>query len=103
QVERICRAYDVPLREVDGEDELRVLLAAGQPVIVMLGVSGGKFWGIDLPGGHWMVAYGYDDTNVYLTNQGKMTWDEFRAGWNSFVPRLIQMRNHGLTAREEVV
>jgi hypothetical protein len=64
----------------------------------MLGVSAGKFLRFDMPGGHWMVAYGYDAGSVYLTNWGKMSWQEFRAGWAGLVPRLIGMRFRGLTA-----
>jgi hypothetical protein len=65
----------------------------------MLGISAGKLWNcIDLPGGHWMVAYGFDDEYVYLTNHGKMTWPEFRRGWNGLVPRLIRMNGRGLAA-----
>jgi hypothetical protein len=60
--------------------------------------SGRLFNRIDLPGGHWMVAYGFHPEKVYLTNHGPMPWDEFRRGWASFVPRLIGMRRKGLVA-----
>ena len=99
-VSRICKTYGVDLQAINGEDALRRELDRGNPVLVMLGVSGGKFLGYDLPGGHWMVAYGYDSENVYLTNCGTMTWEEFRAGWDSLVPRLIQMRRIGLACRK---
>ena len=46
-----------------------------------------------------MVAYACDGAGVYLTNWGKMGWDEFRSGWGALVPRLIGMRRRGLTAR----
>ena len=98
RVTQICRAFGVRVRPVEGESTLRAQLDLRRPVIVMLGVSAGKFWKWDLPGGHWMVAYGYDPDHVYLTNWGKMTWQEFRAGWNSLVPRLIAMRRRGLAA-----
>jgi hypothetical protein len=68
----------------------------------MLGVSAGKFLSFDLPGGHWMVAYGFDGDHVYLTNWGRMSWQEFHAGWNALVPRLINMRGKGLVAVKEV-
>lgn len=99
RVTRICKAHGLRLKEVRGEEALRFMLAQRRPVIVMLGVSAGRFLGFDLPGGHWMVAYGFDENHVYLTNGGKITWDEFRAGWNGFVPRLIQMRQRGLVIR----
>jgi hypothetical protein len=98
RVVRICKEHGVRVTPLEGEEALRAELDRGNPVVVMLGVSGGKFWGYDLPGGHWMVAFGYDAEYVYLTNCGWMTWDEFRAGWVAFVPRLIQMRGRGLAA-----
>jgi hypothetical protein len=96
QVKRACRAQGVKVREIRGEGWLRRCLTEERPVIVMLQVSAGQFWGWDLPGGHWMVAYGFDEEHIYLTNWGKMTWAEFRSGWNGLVPRLIGMRNRGL-------
>jgi hypothetical protein len=99
RVARICRRHGIRLREVAGEDAIRDELSNGRPVIVMLGVSGGHLFNrFELPGGHWMVAYGFDADYVYLTNHGSMTWDEFRRGWASFVPRLISMRGKGLVA-----
>ena len=101
RVTQICKAHGVRVEPIAGEAALRAQLDQCRPVIVMLGVSGGKLFGYDLPGGHWMVAYGYDEESVYLTNWGTMTWDEFRRGWNALVPRLIQMRERGLVARAE--
>jgi hypothetical protein len=99
RVERICRANGLRIDHIEDEDDLRKQLAAHKPVIVMLGVSAGRFLNrFDLPGGHWMVAYGYDRDHLYLTNWGRMTWDEFRGGWNALVPWLIGMRRRGLVA-----
>jgi hypothetical protein len=98
RVERICRAFGLRLRVIEGEEALRTHLGYGNPVAVMLGISGGRFLKFDLPAGHWMVAHGYDRDNIYLTNWGQMSWDEFRGGWKAFVPRLIGMRLRGLVA-----
>jgi hypothetical protein len=100
RVTRICRAFGLALREIRGEAALVRALSQNRPVLVMLGVCGGKFLGHELPGGHWMVAYACDQDNVFLTNWGAMAWADFRRGWNAFVPRLIQMRNCGLVADE---
>lgn len=97
-VERICRRNGVRLKEVVGEEQFRAALTNCRPVIVMLGVPGPKFMGYPLPAGHWMVAYGFDNEHVYLSNQGRMTWEEFRSGWRSLVPRLIRMNGRGLMA-----
>ena len=48
-----------------------------------------------------MVAYGFDNDYLYLTNHGRMTWGDFRAGWDAVVPRLISMRRKGLVLRAE--
>jgi hypothetical protein len=95
---RMCRAFGLRLIPVDGEDALRRQLAQGNPVAVMLGVSGGRFLHFDLPAGHWMTAYGYDCERIYLTNGSPMSWAEFRGGWDSYVPRFINMRRRGLAA-----
>jgi hypothetical protein len=99
RVERICRAHGVEVEEVAGEDELRRCLDEGRPVIVMVGTEGPRVWRWRAPAGHWMVAYGYDRHQVFLTNHcgAGMPWDEFRSWWGSVVPRLISMRNVGLT------
>ncbi len=96
RVERIARSFGFAADEVAGRDELCAALARQHPVIVMLGVSAGAFLGFDLPGGHWMVAYGYDAEQVHLTNGGAMPWSEFETGWTRLVPRLIQMSQRGL-------
>ncbi len=95
-VEHICRNHGLKLEGVAGENELRWQLGRNRPVIVMLGIARRRFLRWHLPTGHWMVAYGFDDEHVYLTNWGRMKWDEFRVGWGSIVPRLIHMRERGL-------
>jgi hypothetical protein len=101
RVERICQAHGIDLEEVSGEDELRAALAAGRPVAVLVELPGPTVWRFRAPAGHWMVAYGYDDRQVFLSNFGSpgMPWDEFRRAWGGLVPRLISMRNTGLAAR----
>jgi hypothetical protein len=101
RVERICQAHGIELEEVHGEDELRAALAAGRPAAMMVELPGPVIWRWRAPVGHWMVAYGYDDRQVFLSNYGAagMSWDEFRRAWGGLVPRLISMRNTGLVAR----
>lgn len=98
RVERICRSHGIVLDDVTGEDELRTSLAAGRPVLVMVETEGRRILNWQAPAGHWMLAYGYDDRQIFLTNNGApgMQWEEFRRRWNSLVPRLISMRNTGL-------
>ncbi len=99
RVERICRTHGVELTEVCGEDQLRASLAADRPVLVMVETDGQPFWRWRIPAGHWMLAYGFDSDHIFLTNWGgPMPWDEFRRRWNGLVPRMISMRNIGLTA-----
>jgi len=100
RVERICRSHGVILRPVLGETKLREQLTLGNPVIVMLSVPGQKLFNrFTMPAGHWMVAYGFDEQDVHLTNWGKMSWVDFRRRWNTLVPRIIGMSNLGLVSR----
>jgi hypothetical protein len=100
RVERICRTHGVDLDEVAGEAELRESLVAGRPVIVMVGTEGPRILKWYAPAGHWVLAYGYDDRQLFTTNwNGSIPWDEFRRRWSALVPRLIRMRNVGLAAR----
>lgn len=102
RVTSICRSRGLPLKPVRGEAAVRAELERGNPVVVMLGVSGGKFLRWDLPGGHWMVAYGFDDNAVYLTNWGKpMLWEEFRIRWRAWTATFIQMDEIGLVSKDK--
>jgi hypothetical protein len=102
RVERICHAHGITLDEIHGEVQLRAALAAGQPAAMMVELPGPMIWRWRAPVGHWMVAYGFDDRQIFLSNCGSpgMPWDEFRRAWNGLVPRLISMRNAALVARQ---
>jgi hypothetical protein len=101
RVERICHSHGITLDEIHGEEALRSALAAGRPAAMMVELPGPMIWRWRAPVGHWMVAYGFDDRQIFLSNCGSpgMPWDEFRRAWNGLVPRLISMRNTGLVAR----
>lgn len=101
RVERIMDAYGSETVEVLGEKELRRSIQSGQPVAVMLKVPGNTVWGMTMPAGHWMVAYGCDEKKIYLTNWDidGMTWEEFRQGWSHLIPWCINMDRRGLAAR----
>jgi hypothetical protein len=101
RVERICRAHGIELEQVAGEEDLRDCLESGLPVVLMLGTEGPKIWKWHAPAGHWVVAYGFDDRQVFATNWSGpgVPWDEFRRRWNALAPRLIGMRNTGLAVR----
>ena len=101
RVERILEAYGCETTEIDGEDALRQSILAGKPVAVMLQVPGQTVWGMQFPAGHWMVAYGCDEQNIFLTNWdiNGMPWDDFRHGWSQLIPWCIDMRKKGLQAR----
>lgn len=105
RVERILRTANLPIEQVDGEDDLKSAIRNRQPVIVMCGVDGPKILGRwRAPAGHWMVVYGYDASNVFLTNWSgpSMTWDEFRRAWGALIPRVISMWNKGLTTVTQI-
>jgi hypothetical protein len=98
RIERMCRTNGVPFTRIRGENALRASLAAGRPVVVVIGTEGPRVLGWPLPTAHWMVAYGYDDQQIFLTNWSSpgMPWPEFRRWWSTFVPRLVSMNNRGL-------
>jgi hypothetical protein len=99
RITRIFRRRGVRIRELTGEVALREAVSEGRPVIVVIGVRAGSIFNrIELPGGHWTVAYGFDAEHIYLTNYGRMPWDDFCRAWMHFVPRLIDMHGKGLVA-----
>jgi hypothetical protein len=101
RVERICRTAGIPVEPVEGEADLRKRLDDLQPVMVMCRVDGPRILGRwTAPSGHWMVAYGYDESRVFLTNWSapSMSWGEFRAGWGAFLPKVLTMQNTGIAA-----
>jgi LysM repeat protein/uncharacterized protein YvpB len=73
---------------------LTARLDAGMPVLTWLGYFGDTAWQADddgsylvAPGMHVVVAYGYDDGGVYVSNPGRgdygyYSWGDFLAMWN---------------------
>ena len=97
RITRIFRRLRIRVALICGEKELRAAMRQGSPVIVLIGVCAAKLFNrIELPGGHWTVAYGFDNETIYLTNYGSMSWDRFRRVWVSLVPRLVNMHGKGL-------
>ena len=97
RITRIFRRLGIHIGQICGEGQLREGLSQGCPVIVLIGVCAARLFNrIELPGGHWTVAYGFDDETIYLTNYGSMSWDRFRRVWVSLVPRLVDMHGKGL-------
>lgn len=99
RLEGMLRAGGINAVDVIGINRIRAQLARNNPVILMLGLSFGRLLGIDLPGGHWMVAYGYDRENVYLTNGWPVRWFDLPGHWNTLTARWIRMSGRGLARR----
>ena len=104
RVERALRSRGYRPQAIHGEERLRPALAAGLPVILTVQLSVGRFWKFDIPSGHWMVAFGFDEDHIYLTNwwDQRMEWAEFRRGWHGWVPALTGMRGTGLIVGQAV-
>ncbi|MBI1831247.1 MAG: hypothetical protein HYR84_07355 [Planctomycetes bacterium] len=98
-IERIMDYFQLDLIEVHGIDELRRELECNNPVLLMLGMPHGQLLGFDLPGGHWMAAFGCDDERVQLTNGAPMAWNEIDASWRGIVTGWIRMTGRGLARR----
>lgn len=87
--------YGIPGNWYSGEAGLKNALSLKKPCIVMLDVGAISEEGWKVWGGHWTVAYAYDNTNIYLTNWnpdshgtwdgGKCTWAAFRKAWNTWL------------------
>jgi hypothetical protein len=99
RVERALHAFQLEALELAGEEEIKRQLDQKYPVLLMIGCPSYRLLGIDLPGGHWMVAFGHEGDLVHLTNRGAMTWSEIRAGWKSITARWIGMTGVGLASR----
>lgn len=99
QIERSLRAFGIEPMEVRGSAGIQDQLERGNPVLVMLGMSRGRLLGVDLPGGHWMVAFGHDGDNIHLTNGWPIPIRDLPAYWNTFTARWIRMNGLGLAKR----
>jgi hypothetical protein len=104
RVERICLAHGLDVMEVDGEDALKDMLDRRMPVIVMLQTQGASIWKFTIPGGHWVVAFAYDSTGVYVTNNSvsPIPWDLFREKWNGIMTRMNNMQGVGIAAVPQI-
>lgn len=117
QIEAIFKAYDLKVATVSGQADLKTAIQNNKPVVVMTSVTyqslpvfrtpSVSMFGVtipsistpkEIPTAHWMVAYGYDDNKIYLTNYGAMTWEEFLGRWGSLIGKAIDMQSKGLVA-----
>ncbi len=66
-----------------GEAELKRFLDMKWPAVIMLDTGTLAQYGYGWYTGHWVTAYGYDASGVYVTNfpGNKMTWAELRKAW----------------------
>lgn len=97
RIERALRAYGLTSVEVRGADALRRSLAAARPVLLMLGFPVLAWRGRTLlPGGHWMLAWGYDPEFLYLSNYGRLPWQELDRWWDTWTARRVAMAKIGL-------
>jgi len=98
RIERIMHAFQLDIIEVVGIDGLRQQLDRKNPVMLMLGMPH-QVLGVNLPGGHWMVAFGHDADRVQLTNGWPMTWGEIEVGWHSLAGLWIRMNGRSVALR----
>lgn len=101
RVRSILNHFQYDYETIRTTAQLKQRLDQGLPVLLMLQVTGGKFWKWEIPGGHWVVAWGYDADNIYLTNWGSMNWDEFHKSWNGIIPKLIRMNQRGICPKRK--
>ena len=86
---------------ITGEAEIKKYLAMGFPVVIMLDVGTLPQYQYKWWYGHWVTAFGYDHSNIYVSNfpNNRMTWaqldDSFRKGTLAV--------GHGTSGRAAVV
>lgn len=81
-----------------GKAALQNELRKGNPCLIMIDMG-------TLPpynwqsGGHWVVAYGYDNGSVYVTNlanlNNKMSWDQLHKAWGGALTEGTLAKLHG--------
>ena len=80
-----------------GKSALQNELRKGNPCLIMIdmGTLPPYNWGV----GHWVVAYGYDHTYLYVTNLknkgNKMTWSQLHKAWGGSLTEGNLAKIHG--------
>lgn len=101
QVVRMLDAHGLKATGVLGIDGLMSSLSAGRPVLMLLGVPT-EFLHLSFREPHWVVAWGMDDKDFYLTNYGKMTHRElFAFAWGDFLVRAVGMGMYGFVCERK--
>ena len=96
QVRRALKAYGLNVKTVRGQHNLK----RHMPCIITFKFELMKVLGVSIPTAHWMMAYGYDDDYVYVTNwwDNRIAWPEFMAGWDWWGLNLMSVRAAAITA-----
>lgn len=82
-----------------GKAALQNELRKSNPCLIMLDMGTLPPYDWKKGGGHWVVAYGYDNTHVYLTNMAtfgnKITWDQLHKAWGGSFTEGTLAKLHG--------
>ena len=97
QVRRAAHAHGAAVDHVLGLDGVRAAIAGGGLLLTMIQNDPGWFWSVR-GGTHWVLAFGYDDHGLHVTNNNVpvIPWDRFDAQWSSFTPWVIGMHRRAL-------
>lgn len=95
QLVKMLGSHNLKVGKIQGYVEFKELLKDKLPVVVLVGVPYKEFLHLQIREPHWMVAYGFDKDNLYLTNWGKMLWKDFYLGWEDPLIRLVGMAGTG--------
>lgn len=97
RLEKALKAYGLRAAPIRGREALERSLREGVPALVMLGFPSHRLrGGIDLPGGHWMVAWGRDDDRLHLSNWGGLCWEDLPRYWKTWSTWWIDMSERAL-------
>jgi hypothetical protein len=105
RVEEALKHYGAKdLRHVNDEETLKQWVRNLYPVICLIQNTGGLLGLRD--GAHWFVVFAYDDAGVFVTNYDTpclLSWDDFRAKWDSLVSKAAGVILKGITNTSRVL
>jgi ABC-type bacteriocin/lantibiotic exporter with double-glycine peptidase domain len=93
RVEKALNGYGLNPKTITGIDAVKESLRNGIPGLVLCEFVFKEVWGLKIPSAHWMMAFGYDDDYIYVSNWSfnKMKLNDFERSWKGMVPRLVSM------------
>ena len=101
RIQTMLQARGLHVHIVQGLPAIKQEIANGNPVIVMLDVGKCPEWNFQW-GGHWVVAYGYNKSSIFLSNwtnaDGHTPWNTFNSAADTWLTHAGGFANYGIVA-----